>query len=91
MTNQKIKQSTLNAVDNSSFTALPQETAHARIIRMLELTKLVGLSKATIYNKIKDGTFPKPVTLGANSVGWLSTDIDHWFNQLIAERDQGAA
>ncbi|WP_231362381.1 helix-turn-helix transcriptional regulator, partial [Escherichia coli] len=41
-------------------------------------------SRSTIYEKLNpesryyDETFPKPVRLGAASVGWRSTSIDEW-------------
>jgi prophage regulatory protein len=37
-----------------------------------------GLSRSTIYQKIKERTFPLPISLGANSVGWIKTEIDEW-------------
>ena len=48
------------------------------IIRLPEVTQLTGLSRSTIYNGIKDGTFPKPVSLGARAVGWHQHSIDVW-------------
>jgi prophage regulatory protein len=52
-----------------------------RILRMPLLQHKVGLCKASIYNRIKDGTFPKPMSLGGKSVGWLESDIDAWIEQ----------
>ncbi|OKU83521.1 hypothetical protein AWJ24_06425 [Escherichia coli] len=43
-----------------------------------------SLSRSTIYEKLNpesryyDETFPKPVRLGAASVGWRSTSVDEW-------------
>ena len=37
----------------------------ARIIRRGELKRVTGYSIAQIYNLIADGTFPKPIRLGA--------------------------
>ena len=33
------------------------------------------LSRATIYRKVRDGSFPKPVKLGGNTNAWLSSEI----------------
>ncbi|EOW7075813.1 helix-turn-helix transcriptional regulator [Yersinia enterocolitica] len=55
-----------------------------RILRMSELTTLLGISRSSIYEKLNpksryyDAEFPKPVRLGAASVGWRSTAIDEW-------------
>ena len=35
-----------------------------RIVRMDEVSKLTGLARATIYKKVKDGSFPPPIRLG---------------------------
>ena len=44
-----------------------------------------GLSRSTIYAYISQGKFPKPIHLGARSVGWLSTDIDAWIESLTTK------
>ncbi len=49
-----------------------------RIYRLKELTELLGISKATIYAWMKKGDFPQSVSLGANSVGWKESDVQHW-------------
>ena len=67
---------------SSVYTRQPEP--QQRILRMRELTKIVGLSRSTIYEKLNpesryyDETFPKPVRLGAASVGWRSTSVDEW-------------
>lgn len=45
---------------------------------MRTILSRTGLSKSTIYRKVADGTFPKPVPLGANSSGWYESEFDHW-------------
>ena len=49
-----------------------------RIVRRDEVSQLTGLAKATIYKKVKDGSFPPPIRLGARSVGWHLSDIVTW-------------
>lgn len=56
------------------MTCRPQ-TALA-ILRRKQVEREVGLSRTTIYRRIKDGTFPPPVKLGLGSVGWRIADID---------------
>lgn len=62
-----------------------------RILRMTLLQQKVGLCKASIYNRIKDGTFPKPISLGGKSVGWLESDIDQWILERCEAAKQQAA
>jgi prophage regulatory protein len=55
--------------------------AHS-IIRRKAVEARTGLSRSTIYQRIKDGTFPSPISLGPKAVGWLLNEIEDW----IAER-----
>ncbi|EJT9122561.1 helix-turn-helix transcriptional regulator [Citrobacter portucalensis] len=60
------------------------KTHPQRILRMTELTAILGISRSSIYEKLNpksryyDAEFPRPVRLGAASVGWRSTAIDEW-------------
>ncbi len=61
-----------------------------RILRLPEVEQVTGLSTATIYRQIADGDFPKQVPIGANSSGWLETEIAAWQSKRIALRDTDA-
>ena len=37
--------------------------------------KYTGWSHATLWQRVKDGVFPKPVKLGSRAVGWFTSDI----------------
>lgn len=50
------------------------------VYRLPELMKAVGLGKTTIYRKMKAGTFPKPVQLTEDRVGWRSSDVRAWLD-----------
>lgn len=52
------------------------------ILRIDDVVARVGLSRRTIYEEIKRGTFPRPLKLTAVAVGWRASDIDRW----IADR-----
>ena len=54
------------------------------IVRLDGVRFQTGLSKSTIYDKIKEGTFPKPLKLGARAVGWLQSDINAWIDRCVA-------
>ena len=57
-----------------------------RILRETEVQRATGLSRTTRWRGVKAGTFPKPVKLTPNTIGWCQTDLAHW----LAER-RGAA
>ncbi|WP_374310851.1 helix-turn-helix transcriptional regulator [Dongia sp.] len=49
-----------------------------RIIRMKTVLARTGLSKSTIYRKIKEGTFPTQIKISTNGAGWKESDINRW-------------
>jgi prophage regulatory protein len=42
---------------------------------------MVGLAKATIYLKMKEGSFPKNFKIGARACAWLESDIEQWIDE----------
>jgi prophage regulatory protein len=64
-----------------------------RIIRLKEVIDSTGLARSTIYKYIDEGSFPKPVSLGGRSVGWVESEVHDWILERIEERDlaEGAA
>lgn len=54
------------------------------ILRRPEVEGRTGLSRSTIYLKIAQGSFPRPVSLGPRAVGWVSAEIDAWIEQQVA-------
>jgi prophage regulatory protein len=53
------------------------------ILRLLDVKRSTGLSRSTIYLRITQGTFPKPVRLGGRAVGWLETEIQQWLQRRL--------
>jgi len=51
-----------------------------RIIKIPEVETLTAKSRSSIYQMMKDGTFPKSIPLGARSVGWRYGDVIDWIN-----------
>lgn len=56
------------------------------ILKLPAVQNNTGLSRSTIYAFISRGEFPKPVPLGARSVGWLSSEVDDWIKSRISQR-----
>ncbi len=55
-----------------------------KLIRLPEVKERVGLSRSSIYLRISEGMFPKPINLGGRAVGWDSCAIDKWIQERIA-------
>ena len=56
------------------------------ILRLPAVKTSTGLSRSTIYLRVSQGTFPKPVSLGGRAVGWLETEIQEWLQRQIEAR-----
>ena len=55
------------------------------ILRLAQVKARTGLSRSTIYARIAQGSFPKPIQLGgARAVGWVEADVDNWIKGQIA-------
>jgi prophage regulatory protein len=57
----------------------PQGEALLRIQVVLQRT---SLSKSTLYAKIKEGSFPAPVRLGARCSRWKASELDAWLSHV---------
>ncbi len=49
-----------------------------RILRIRTVLGRTGLSRSTLYRKMKEGSFPKQVKLGEHSSGWRESAISAW-------------
>ncbi len=62
-----------------------------RFLRLPEVQGRTGLSRSTIYVRLAEGRFPRPVSLGARAVGWIEAEVDGWIRERITEsRFEGA-
>ena len=53
------------------------------LLRRKQVQERTGLSRSMIYQYIKDGTFPKPVPLGARAVGWVASEVSDWITERV--------
>ena len=60
------------------------------ILRRKQVETRTGLSRSTIYLRIKEGSFPKPINLGARAVGWLESEIGEWLDNQIKQSRHAA-
>jgi prophage regulatory protein len=63
---------------------LPSSGASERLLRLPELIRTIGVSRATIYRYIDNGRLPPPVKLSTRCVAWRASEITAWMAALRA-------
>ncbi len=62
--------------------------------QFLDLHQVIGKtgnkSKSSIYQEIRDGTFPAPVPIGKGRVAWVSSELLFWQRGCIEARRKAA-
>ena len=53
------------------------------ILRRKQVEARTGLARSTIYQHVRAGTFPAPISLGAKSVGWIEAEVNAWLEARI--------
>ena len=53
------------------------------ILRLPDVKARTGLSRSTIYLRISEGSFPKPVSLGGRAVGWIESEVNDWLEKQV--------
>ena len=64
--------------------------AHS-ILRLPAVKTSTGLSRSTIYLRVSQGTFPRPVRLGGRAVGWVEAEVQEWLQRQIEATRKAAA
>ncbi|VVC74848.1 hypothetical protein AQUSIP_01220 [Aquicella siphonis] len=56
------------------------------ILRRKQVEARTGLSRSTIYSRIAEGSFPRPINLGGGrAVGWIESEINEWLQARIEQ------
>ena len=65
------------------------EMNQPRILRFPEVVNRTGLSRSSVYGRIKAGDFPTPVPLGeGRAVGFLEREVSQWIHSLAQSRGE---
>lgn len=66
-----------------------QTCSVSSIVRRKQVEAESGYSRSTIYLRIAQGLWPKPVHLGARAVGWPASEVAALNRARIAGRSDG--
>ena len=52
-------------------------------LRLPDVKAVTGLSKTSIYDLIREKSFPAPVRLGPRAVAWVKSEIKQWAAERV--------
>ncbi|HEB57663.1 MAG TPA: AlpA family phage regulatory protein [Gammaproteobacteria bacterium] len=56
-----------------------------RLIRLDEVLERTAISRSELYNRIGDGRFPAPISLGPRLRAWSEQEVDAMISAMIRE------
>lgn len=56
-----------------------------RILRLPSVIKRTGLSRSTVYRKIRARTFPKPLKISERCIGWRESEVESWLRSPVVQ------
>lgn len=54
-----------------------------RIVRLKTVLARTGLSRTTLYRKIREGSFPQQVRISIHGAGWRESAINRWIDDPV--------
>lgn len=67
---------------------LNEVSVGTRFLRFRDVQGKTGLSRSTVYGRIRSGSFPAPVSLGGRAVGFVAEEVEGYLASLIERRDR---
>ncbi|MDM5177840.1 AlpA family phage regulatory protein [Massilia sp. DJPM01] len=67
------------------------EVPEAYFVKIHEVLVISALSKASIYDAVKKGTFPAPVKVGVRAVAWVRSEVLEWAAMKVRKSREMAA
>lgn len=59
-----------------------------RICRKADVLNLLRISKSAFYNRISDGLFPPPISLGGRAKGWVEQEVQATLNAMVSGKSK---
>lgn len=56
-----------------------------KVASLRDVKEITSFSRATIYRKIKDAGFPKPMKISAKRVVWDEAKVRAWLNEQVSQ------
>ena len=62
-----------------------------RVLSLPEVLAVVGIKKSLLYELVGKSKFPRAICLSSRRRAWVSSEVDTWLAERIAERDAARA
>lgn len=62
-----------------------------RIVRLKTVLARTGLSRSTLYRKIREGTFPRQVSISVHGAGWHESAINRWIADPVGFQPEASS
>jgi prophage regulatory protein len=61
-----------------------------RILRIKTVLERTGLSRATMYRKMQQGSFPRQIKISTRCAGWRESAVNAWLhNPMFYSAEEG--
>jgi prophage regulatory protein len=64
---------------------ISKENMTTKLMKLPDVLTRVAISRSKLYAKVKEGTFPAPISLGARAVAWVEQEVEDWIAALVAK------
>lgn len=55
------------------------------LLRLKSVMNITGHGRTTIYNGVRDGSFPKPILIGKRGKAWIKSEIAAYVKARIEQ------
>jgi predicted DNA-binding transcriptional regulator AlpA len=69
--------------DKRLLTNRTEALGQVRFLRLPEVKAITGLGKTSIYELIRDKSFPAPIRLRSRAVAWVESEVRQWAQERV--------
>jgi prophage regulatory protein len=60
-----------------------RSTVNDRMLRLPQVSEKLGRANSTIWNDVRNGTLPPPVSVGPRTVAWSEIELQAWMDARV--------
>ena len=51
-----------------------------KLLKLAEVTRMLNISRSSLYKWMEEGSFPRPIKLGITACRWHRQDVETWLD-----------